>query len=205
MVRPAFGRLPPSQQGAILNAALDEFAAHGFHDASLNRVIETAGTSKGSMYYYFDGKEDLYAYVVRTEIERMFAGLGPLPVPADAEPDGFWSTLATYCVRVMTALAASPQLAALLRGWVAASGNPVLQQAQQEMEQAFMPWIERALAAGQGVGAVRTDLPAALLIAVVAGMGQAMDAWMLTQRPEDADLPRLVGVLVGMIRRALEP
>jgi len=30
------------------------------HDASLNRVIDAAGISKGSMYYFFDGKEDLY-------------------------------------------------------------------------------------------------------------------------------------------------
>ena len=43
--------------------------------------------------------------------------------------------------------------------------------------------MERALAAGQRIGAVRTDLPSGLLIAVVAGMGQAMDTWLLTQPP----------------------
>ena len=68
---------PPAQQQAILRAALDEFAAHGFHDASLNRVIDAAGISKGSMYYYFDGKEDLYAHVTRVELERLFACVGP--------------------------------------------------------------------------------------------------------------------------------
>lgn len=31
-------------------AALDEFAMNGFHDASLNRVIEAAGIAKDSMY-----------------------------------------------------------------------------------------------------------------------------------------------------------
>jgi AcrR family transcriptional regulator len=55
MVRSRFARLPPEQQQVILRAALEEFAARGFHDASLNRVIEAAGISKGSMYYYFDG------------------------------------------------------------------------------------------------------------------------------------------------------
>ena len=42
------------QQETILRAALAEFAAHGFADASLNRIIEAAGISKGSLYYYFD-------------------------------------------------------------------------------------------------------------------------------------------------------
>lgn len=205
MVRPRFAKLPPAQQQVILSAALDEFAAHGFHDASLNRVIEAAGISKGSMYYYFDGKEDLYAYVARVELERFLAGLGPFPVPADGDPDTFWSTLESYYVGLMTALAASPQLAALIRGWLAASANPALQQAQQDMEEAVLPWMERALAAGQSVGAVRTDLPSGLLIAVVVGMGQAMDTWLITQQPDDNALPELIRVLVGMLRGALEP
>ncbi len=61
MVRPRFAKLAPEQQQRILQAAIDEFSAHGFHDASLNQVIEAAGISKGSLYYYFDGKDDLIA------------------------------------------------------------------------------------------------------------------------------------------------
>ena len=44
-----------------------------------------------------------------------------------------------------------------------------------------------------------------LLIAVVVGMGQAMDTWLVTQQPDAEALPRLVRSLVGMIRRAMEP
>ena len=205
MVRPRFAKLPQTQQDAILRAALDEFAAHGFHDASLNRVIEVAGISKGSMYYYFDGKEDLYAHVARAELERLFVALGPVAIPTEADPDAFWATLQNYYLRLMTSLAASPQLAALLRGWLAASGNAALRQAQQEMERAVVPWMEQVLAAGQGLGAVRTDLPSGLLITIVTGMGQAMDTWMLTQQPADTELPGLISALVGMIRRALKP
>jgi AcrR family transcriptional regulator len=204
MVRPRFAKLPPEQQQAILHAALEEFGTHGFHDASLNRVIGAAGISKGSMYYYFDGKEDLYAYVAQTELERLFARLGPFPLP-DADADAFWATLADYYLRLMTALAASPHLAALIRGWIAAAGTPALQQAQQEMEQAVLPWMSQALAAGQRAGAIRTDLPAALLIAVIFGMGQAMDTWLISQQPDEHDLPRLIGALIDMIRGAVEP
>jgi AcrR family transcriptional regulator len=161
--------------------------------------------SKGSMYYYFNGKEDLCAHLVRAELKRLFANLEPFPIPREADPAGFWSTLTAHTVRLITALAESPQLTALLRGWVAASGSPTLRQAQREMEQAVVPWMEQAFAAGQSIGAVRTDLRSGLLIAVVAGMGQAMDFWLLIERPDNADLPRLVGVLIGMIRRALQP
>jgi AcrR family transcriptional regulator len=205
MVRPRFEKLPPAQQQAILRAALDEFAVHGFRGASLNRVISAAGISKGSMYYYFDGKEDLYTHVARVELERMVAGLGPFPIPTQADPDTFWSTLEGYYLRLMTALVTTPRLADLIRGWLAASGDPALQRAQQELEHAVLPWLEEALAAGQRAGAVRGDLPSGLLISVVVGMGQAMDTWLVSHQPDVETLPRLVGALVGMMRGALKP
>jgi AcrR family transcriptional regulator len=204
MVRPRFARLPPAQQQAILDAAGQEFTAHGFHDASLNRIIDAAGISKGSMYYYFDGKEDLFAHVARVEFERLLAAVGPVPLPAGPDPDAFWSAIEGYYLDTMTALAARPQLAALVRAWLAAADNPALQQAQQDMEQAIVPWVHRVLAAGQACGAVRTDLPPGLLIAVTLGMGRAMDLWLMAEQPADAALPPLVGALIGMLRRALQ-
>jgi AcrR family transcriptional regulator len=44
-----------------LEAAAKEFVAHGFEAASLNRILDDAGISKGAAYYYFDDKTDLYA------------------------------------------------------------------------------------------------------------------------------------------------
>lgn len=205
MVRPRFAKLPAQQQETILSAALEEFAAHGFHDASLNRVIESAGISKGSMYYYFDGKEDLYAHVARVEMERLFARVGRCEVETPDDPDAFWSALENYYLQLMSALEAAPRLAALIRGWITASSTPTMQQIQQEVEESVVPWMERVLHTGQRIGAVRTDLPSGLLIAVAAGMGQAMDTWLLTQPSDPAELPRLIGALMGMIRRALEP
>jgi len=203
--RPRFHKLPPDQQQAILRAALDEFATHGFSGASLNRIIDAAGISKGSMYYYFDGKEELYAHVARGELGRLFESAGPFPVPATRDPDAYWSTLEEYYRRIMVAFAASPKLAALVRGWLAASASPMLQQAQKEMEGALVPWFEQALAVGQRVRAVRKDVPARLLIAVVFGMGQAMDTWLLTQELEAINVRKVVRIFIGMIRRALAP
>ncbi len=205
MVRPRFAKLPPAQQQAILRAALDEFAAHGFHDASLNRIIDAAGISKGSMYYYFDGKEDLFAHVARVEFERLLTAVGPVDLPAEPGPVAFWSAVESYYLDTATELAVRPQLAALVRGWLAASDNAAVQRAQQEMEQEILPWIDRVLTAGQASGAVRTDLPSGLLIAVTLGMGQAMDTWLMTQQPDHDDLPPLISTLVGILRRALQP
>ena len=200
-----FYKLPPSQQQAILLVAFDEFATHGFSGASLNRIIDAAGISKGSMYYYFDSKEELYAHVARGELGRLFESAGPFPVPAAGDPDEFWSILEDYYRRIMSAFATSPKLAALARDWLLASASPKLQEAQKEMEGALIPWFEQALVAGQRVRAVRKDVPDRLLIAVVFAMGQAMDTYLLTQELETANVRKLVRLFIGMIRRAVAP
>ncbi len=206
MPRPRFHKLPPDQQEAILRAALDEFATHDFNTASLNRIIDAAGISKGSMYYYFDGKaEELFAHVAGVELGRLFETAGPFPVPTARDTKAFWATVEDYYVRIMAAFAASPQVAALARNWMLASANPALQQAQKEMEQALVPWFEQALTAGQRARAVRKDVPTSLLIAVLFGMGQAMDSWLLMQELDAGKVRKLVPIFVDMFRRALGP
>ena len=205
MARPRFGKLPIRQQQAILAAALAEFATHGYATASLNRIIDTAGISKGSMYYYFDGKADLYAHVLRVELERLFERGGPFPVPAARDPDVFWSQLEDHYLRLMRLLDSAPELGALLRDWLTGQAPPPVGEALHDAEQAAMPWLSRTLEAGQQIGAVRTDVPADLLIGVVMGMGQAMDTWLITRPPADTALPEATRTLLDMVRRAIGP
>jgi AcrR family transcriptional regulator len=205
MARPRFHKLAATQQQLILDAAVREFASNGFADASLNRIIEAAGISKGSMYYYFDGKEDLYAHVIRDQLEQLIQRAGPVPVPDAVDADGFWAQLSDAYVHLLRAMGDSPEAAALLRGWLGGAGAPSLGSAQREAEQEVMPWVMATLAAGQRIGAVRSDLADDLLLAVVMGIGQAIDVWMITRPPDDSELERTVGTVFGMMRRALEP
>ncbi|WP_157001020.1 TetR/AcrR family transcriptional regulator [Agromyces laixinhei] len=204
MPRPRFDKLPATQQAAILNVALAEFAAHGYRDASLNRIIETAATSKGSMYYYFDGKEDLYAHVILVQLQGLLQEGGPSRIPDAHDPDSFWAALEDYYLRLMQMLTASPRVAALLRDWLT-GGAPSLYDARHDVELQVMPWLARTVAAGQDVGAVRTDIPTDLILTLAMGMGQAMDTWLITRTPEAIDVPNAVHILIDTMRRALGP
>jgi len=44
----------------LMEAALDEFASKSYEDASLNNIIKNAGISKGTFYYHFKDKKELY-------------------------------------------------------------------------------------------------------------------------------------------------
>src|SRR3978361_1514803 len=56
------------RRGAILAAALDEFAARGFATARLDDVAKRAGVAKGTIYLHFADKEALFEELIRIEI-----------------------------------------------------------------------------------------------------------------------------------------
>jgi len=49
----------------ILDAALREFAAHGFEGARVDRIARMAEVNKAMIFYYFSSKQGLYSTVLR--------------------------------------------------------------------------------------------------------------------------------------------
>ena len=61
-------RRKESRPGEIIEAALELFVANGFKATRLEEVAKLAGVSKGTVYLYFDSKEDLFRAVVQQTI-----------------------------------------------------------------------------------------------------------------------------------------
>ena len=49
----------------ILAHASAEFAQHGYHGASVNRIFKIGKISKGLLYHYYKDKDDLYPACVK--------------------------------------------------------------------------------------------------------------------------------------------
>ena len=94
MPRPRFERLDSEKREHILEVAAREFVSHGYRGASLNHIIESLGLSKGSFYYYFDDKADLFATVVQSAWEALLQGWTPDVTTLDR--DSFWRYLETF-------------------------------------------------------------------------------------------------------------
>ena len=59
-----FFRLPESKRETLLRCARQEFARVPYPDASINRIIHSAGIPRGSFYMYFEDKSDLFFYLM---------------------------------------------------------------------------------------------------------------------------------------------
>src|SRR5260221_13809522 len=90
---PRFGKLTQERRERVLDVAAQEFADYGFEDASINRILERAGMSKGAAYYYFEDKADLFITVVRYCSERLRL-IDQTVDPVELSALTFWPTFA---------------------------------------------------------------------------------------------------------------
>ncbi len=62
---PKWRRRKDERPGDIIAAALSVFAEKGFAGARMEEIARRAGISKGTLYLYFETKEDMFRAVVR--------------------------------------------------------------------------------------------------------------------------------------------
>src|ERR1041384_4961539 len=76
---PRWRRRPEERPEEILTAALEVFGEDGFTHATLDSVARKAGVSKGTLYLYFDSKDDLFREMLRGKCVASLAKAGVRP------------------------------------------------------------------------------------------------------------------------------
>lgn len=72
--RPAAGE-DPAKREQILDGAQQVFMQLGYDAASMNDITRAAGVSKGTLYVYFENKEDLFAAIIDRQKSRIMSML----------------------------------------------------------------------------------------------------------------------------------
>lgn len=57
-------------KNSILQAALSEFKRHGYSNASMRQIANSAGITTGNIYRYFKNKEDLFHELIHPVYEK---------------------------------------------------------------------------------------------------------------------------------------
>lgn len=65
-----FYKLDSDKRQKIVDAMKKEFSRVPFHEASVNRIVENAGISKGSFWVYFKSKEEAIEYLIESHLEK---------------------------------------------------------------------------------------------------------------------------------------
>ncbi|GLX03460.1 TetR family transcriptional regulator [Microbispora sp. NBRC 16548] len=138
----------------ILEAARDEFSAHGIAGARVDRIAKAAGCNKNLLYIYFHSKETLFATVLEQNLRRVY---DELPFTPDDLPG--------YAARVFDFAMAQPGLMRLMAwaGLEQETGEVALRNAAQSAKVSAM---EAAARDADGPGA--RFAPEFLLTAILA-------------------------------------
>ena len=204
MARPRFANLDLDTRFQILETAAVEFAARGYDGVSLNQLIDRLGMSKGSFYYYFDDKADLFSTVAD------LAWAIVLPVEElDLETldgDNFWSSLEALMREARARVRANPWLVGFTRLMYDPPDIPGVRESLSEKFDEARRWQAELIRRGQTIGTVRADLPAELLQALLVGADEAVDRWFVNnwEQLDEREIERLFEEVFAIFRRMLE-
>ena len=71
-----FFDLKKEKQDRMINAALKEFALHGYRHATTDDMVREASISKGLLFHYFGNKLGVYTFVYEYSVRYMVLELG---------------------------------------------------------------------------------------------------------------------------------
>ena len=66
-----FNRLHHKKRSRFIQEAYKEFSLNAYQGASITNLVKTLEIAKGSVYQYFDDKEDLYRYLVEELMQQL--------------------------------------------------------------------------------------------------------------------------------------
>lgn len=214
MARSRFEKLEPERREALLAAAAGEFAARGYAGASMARIAREADVSKGTLYYYFEDKQDLFVTTMDRALERLMeaTGLGAEPEVLEAwleslEADAFWPALRERARRSVPLVRSDAWYVRVARSYARIRREPGARKVVERLTEWSRRTLGSLLERGRTLGVVRTDLPLDYLVEIYLAMDTAGDQWML-ERYEgwgDEELLRFTEARMDLVQDMLDP
>lgn len=175
-----FETLDESLKTRILDVSKQVFATHGYESASYNKIIQKIGISKGSMYYYFENKEDLFITCFIDEARSKGTTIfEPNEFSKVIDHDEFWESIEDLSLKWWRDVLQHPHLMSLIHQAASlGSEHPIVHKLNSACEglNEYNDLIA-ILDHGVGIGAIRSDVPLDVLIR----MSTEYEIWLIQQ------------------------
>jgi AcrR family transcriptional regulator len=197
-----FDNLDEAQQEQILTAALGEFSRHGYEEASLARVAAEAKISKGTLYYYFADRDDLYATVVM-RLVREVSGKRVLGAFTPKRPAEFWPAVEKLFDDGFQLAWEHPEAVRALKSFQVSlrrSGRPVFKPVVEQITAN----LRRVVELGRKLKQVRTDVSVELLVELLEAADEVLDR-RLSEAKDARALKKHAELALSTMKRLLAP
>ena len=167
-------RIPEGSRARVLDAAAEVFARHGFARATIDEIAREAGLSKGSVYWNFDSKDELFGALLEEYIDTPLTDVMKMSrtTPQEEPSAGAVDAAVSQMVRER------PQFfQLLLEYWAAAARDPELRERYVARQRRLRDALAEVLRARQPADMPFAIPPESLATAFLAlGVGLAQEA-----------------------------
>jgi TetR/AcrR family fatty acid metabolism transcriptional regulator len=155
----------------IVTAAKKVFARNGFHATTISHIAKEAGLAYGSVYWYFDSKDELFHALMAAEGDALRAHIAAALAAASSRPDRDREPLRTTVQSVLEFFEADKAVTKLLLRDASALGDQFERHLGSIYER-FVDDIEKHMVVAQERGTVINAPPRMLAFSLAALIGQ---------------------------------
>lgn len=181
----------------ILEAAIKEFAENGYHRTQVSRIAKEAGVADGTIYLYFESKEDILVSLFTEKMGEFVEGLKEKLENAN----GFQEKLKTVVHHHLEVLGANPAQAMVTQIELRQI-DPWINKGISGPLKSYFNVIEEVIRLGQKEGLVSQDIDVRLARKMVFGaIDEVVTCWVMTTKKYE--LLSLADPLYSMLEAAL--
>ena len=205
--KPRWERRKDARPQELLAAALELFVDRGFAATRLEDVARAAGVSKGTLYLYFENKQELFKAVVRDTIVQT---IGQAETDAAAARDMPSDELLRQMLRTWWTKVGATKAAGLAKLMMAESGNfPELALFyNEEVIERGSALLTRILERGVARGEFRPLDPVMMtnvLVAPVMTLMMWKHSFFPCETHEGVDADAFMDTFLGLVQQGLAP
>jgi TetR/AcrR family fatty acid metabolism transcriptional regulator len=167
-----------TRRRAILDSAVRVFAEHGFFAARIRDIAAGAGVAEGTIYLYFEGKDDLLLTAFREKVNEFVTSVRDV----NAAELPFQERLARFVALQFESIEADPPLATVLL-LESRQSSKFYGGAVRDVLKTYAQAIDSLLATGVERGEVRPDADVPLARRMLIGALEEVELeWLLGER-----------------------
>jgi AcrR family transcriptional regulator len=159
------------RRGEIMAAAKNVFARNGFHATTIAHIAKEAGLAYGSVYWYFDSKDELFHALMSAEGDALRAHIAATLAASGERPDKNGESLRVTVQAVLEFFEADKAVTKLLLRDAYALGDQFEKHLGSIYER-FIDDIEKRMIVAQQRGTVINAPPRMLAFSLAALIGQ---------------------------------
>lgn len=164
----------------IMQAAAKVLAEQGFHHTKIRDIAQEAGVADGTIYLYFNNKEDLLIQLFEQVMERVLS-MFRSSISSESDAEG---KLQQFIVRHLSLIQEDTNVARIITV-VLRQSSSFLQEYKNDLFAAYLGLLYSILKEGKETGVFRADLDVQVMTRAIFGaLDELALAWLLSSRKE---------------------